>query len=173
MRSGSFQSTTLIAVAMLLLILFVSAGYVMLIPAADESSANHQLSADLQRNRERWESMRPASFRYVVDRSCFCAAEVAAPYVATEERGFKQVSFRAEVESSTGEFLAAPSHPAWIDTIFDELAAAIAAEHKPAIEVRYDSHYGYPVTVTIRQPTPDAYITYDIQDFEVLEYREE
>lgn len=173
MRSGSFQSTTLIAVAMLLLILFVSAGYMILLPGAGESTASNQLSADLQRSRDLWERTRPASIRYVVNRSCFCSLEVSAPYVATEERGLKRAAFRAEIESSAGAFLAEPSHPAWIDTIFDEIAAAIASENKPTIEVRYDSHYGYPVAATIRQPMPDAYITYEIQDFEVLEYREE
>jgi len=173
MRGTYFQSTTLIAVAMLLLILFISAGYMLLIPTTEENSYDNEAATELQRNRELWERSKPASFRYVVDRSCFCTAEVSTPYAATEERGYKQAAFRTEVESSAGEFLTRPEHPVWIDDIFDEIGEAIAADFETVVDVRYDERYGYPVAADIRYPMPDAYITYEIQDFEVLEYGQE
>ena len=173
MRGTYFQSTTLIAVAMLLLILFVSAGYMMLIPTDQDRGAGTSAAADLQRNRELWEQNKPRSFRYTVDRSCFCSAEITTPYVATEERGLRRAAFRTEVESSIGEFLDAPEQPIWIDDIFAEIGEAVASDLDPAIDVRYDPDYGYPLVADIRYPMPDAYFKYEVEDFEVLEYREE
>lgn len=173
MRGNNFQATTLIAVAMLLLILFVSAGYMLLIPTADEQNYDSGAAAELQRNRELWERSRPASFRYIVDRSCFCGAEVTTPYRATEERGLKRAAFRTEIESSAGDFLAEPEQPLWIDDIFDQIAEAIASNMETTVDVRYDARYGYPLVADIRYPMPDAYFTYEIQDFEVLEYGQE
>lgn len=173
MRGTHFQSTTLIAVAMLLLILFVSAGYMMLIPAEQEQRADAGTAAELQRNRTLWEQNKPRSFRYTVDRSCFCSAEITTPFVATEERGLRQAAFRTEVESSIGEFLDAPEQPIWIDDIFAEIDEAVASDLDPAIEVRYDPDLGFPLVTDIRYPMPDAYFKYEVEDFEVLEYREE
>ena len=170
-RQGVYQSTTLVAVALLLMILFVSVGYFFLIPQPGSSQQNTELLAQMTLQREHWEDMRPSSFRYVVRRSCFCDSETVTPYVAKEERGYKTVEYRVELESGPGKFLKSPRDPLWIDNIFVELADALASEHEPLVDVTYDETLGYPETVNIVYPQPDAYILYSIHDFEIIEHR--
>ena len=169
-RKGVYQSTTHVAVALLLLILFVSVGYFFLIPQPGESQVNTALLKEMTERRAHWESNKRLSFRYVVRRSCFCETEVLTPYIATEERGYRAAKFNVEVESSSGGFLSSPSNPVWIDSIFSELADAFASKSLPLVEVSYDKQLGYPSSVNIRYPMPDAYFRYDIQDFEIIEH---
>ena len=171
MRRGVYQSTTHIAVVLLLLILFVTAGYFVLIPAPDSSSRSDAMLAGLERNRENWENNRPLSFRYVVRRSCFCESVVEAGYVAMERRGQKTAAFQVPVESGSGEFLDAPPNPVWIDDIFRELLAAMDVNPRPVIDIRYDARYSFPASVNIQYTQRDIYVGYDLQDFEVLEHR--
>lgn len=169
---GVYQTTTHVAVALLLLILFVSVGYFFLIPQPGNSPENSAMFTEMKARQASWEQNKPLSFRYVVRRSCFCGPEALTPYVATEERGYKTAEFRVEIESGAGEFLKSPSNPAWISDIYSELADAFASENDPLIEVSYDSQLGYPVSVDIRYPMPDAYVRYEIQDFEIIEHRQ-
>ena len=169
-RKGVYQSTTHVAVAFLLLILFVFVGYFFMIPQPDESQVNTALHKEMIEQHARWEHNRPLSFRYVVRRSCFCETEAVTPYVATEERGYRTAKFNLEVESSPGEFLNSPPNPVWIDNIYSKLADAFASELKPLIEASYDERLGYPVSVKINYPAPDAYVRYEIQDFEIIEH---
>jgi len=170
MRSGIYQSTTHLAVALLLLILFVSAGYFFLIPAPERSPGPDAVLAEVERNRESWENNRPLSYRYVVRRSCFCEAIVESAYVATEQRGQKTAAFRVAVESGLGEFLDAPPSPVWIADIFGQLIEATGVNPSPVIDVRYDARYRYPASVNIQYAQRDIYVGYEIQDFEVLEH---
>ena len=171
MRSGVYQSTTYLAVALLLLIVFVSAAYLVLIPVPESSSDLTAMLSEIERNRESWEDKRPLSYRYVVRRSCSCEEIVKAAYVATERRGQKTAAFRVAVESGSGEFLNTPPGPVWIADIFDELTAAAKVDPSPVLDVRYDTRYGFPAAVSIQYAQRDIYVSYDIQDFEVLEFR--
>lgn len=171
MRNDTYQSTTLLAVVLLLLILFISSGYLLLIPPPDGTTRPAAMLAELRSNQETWENDRPLSFRYVVRRSCNCGSVVAAPYIATEYRGQKTASFRIDVEDGSGVFLSSPPDPVWISDIFGELVGAMTSEAGPIIEVSYDERYGYPAAVEFRYPQPDAYMRYEIQDFEILEHR--
>jgi hypothetical protein len=169
-RKNVYQSTTYVAVALFLLILFVSVGYFFLIPQPDESQENTALHEEMNERQAHWELNRPLSFRYILRRSCFCQIGATTPYVATEERGYRTAKFNVEVESSPGEFLNSPPNPVWIDNIYSELADAFASELKPLIEASYDERLGYPVSVKINYPAPDAYVRYEIQDFEIIEH---
>ena len=170
-RIGTYQTTTLLAVVVLLLILFVSATYLVFIPQPDESQQVSAMLAELRSNQNSWEKNRPPSYRYVVHRSCHCGPLVATPFVATEARGLKSAEYRTEVESESGRFLGAPPNPVWVSDIFDALIEAMESDASPVIEVTYDERYGYPVSAGIRYPQPDAYMHYEIRDFEVLEHR--
>ncbi len=169
---GVYQSTTYVAVALLLLILFVSVGFFFLIPQPEPSLENSAMLTEMTRQQETWKSNKPLSFRYVVRRSCFCGPEASTPYIATEERGHKTAEYRVEIEFGAGEFLKSPHNPVWISDIYSELTDALASDDDPMIEASYDSQLGYPVSVNIRYPMPDAYVRYDIQDFEILEHRQ-
>jgi len=171
MRRGTYQPTTFLAVVLLLLILFVSAAYFVFIPQPDSAQRSGAMLAELRTNQDTWENSRPVSYRYVVHRSCHCGPVDITPYIATEERGLKSAEFRTEVESGSGDFLSAPPQPVWVSDIFNTLIEAMESDAGPVIEVSYDERYGYPVLADIQYPQPDAYMRYEIRDFEILEHR--
>jgi len=171
MRSNNSSTTTLIAVALLLLILFVSVGSLTLLPDAEEPLQDPELVSELLQNLQAWEESRPLSYRYVVQRSCVCQKEDIAAFVATEEHGQKMSAFVVSVESSSGEFLSEPPNPVWIGDIFDELINAVEEDSRPLIEVAYDNHYHFPVSVNIQYASAAASVRYESRDFEVLEHR--
>lgn len=171
MRANNSQTTTLIAVALLLLILFVSVGSLTLLPDAEKPLQDPDLVSELLQNLQAWEDTRPPSYRYVVHRSCDCPKEDNAAFVATEERGQRMSAFVVSVESNSGEFLSAPPNPVWIGDIFDELVKAVEKDSRPLIEVVYDNRYHFPVSVNIQYTSAGASVQYEIRDFEVLEHR--
>lgn len=171
MRQGSFQSTTLIAGVVLLLILFVSVGYFFQISGiAEDDSASKKL-VELRSHADIWQNNSPRSFRYVVERLCTCSVVVTAPYIATEERGNRSATFNVAVESGDGEFLDSPPEPVWVTDIFDKIEAAIELHGETTVDVSYDDTYGYPTRVDIRHLRPETNMNYLIRDFEVLEHR--
>lgn len=166
-------TTTLIAVAMLLLILFVSAGYILTISATDEAPVASAARTSWEENRARWDASAPQSFRYVVERMCFCRAEYTTPYVATEEHGQRRAEFRVEIERSDGTFTATPDQPMWIADIFEQIGTAIESTDYEKVEVSYDPRYGYPLAVELQSRYADGHTQFFVRDFEVLEHRQE
>jgi len=171
MRANNSSATTLIAVALLLLILFVSVGSLTLMPEAEEPLQDPDLVNELLQKLRAWEKTRPLSFRYVVQRTCDCPKEDLAAFVATEERGRKMSAFAVSVESDSGEFLSEPPNPVWIGDIFDELINAVEEDSRPLIEVSYDNRYHFPIAVNIQYTSAAVNVLYEIRDFEVLEHR--
>jgi hypothetical protein len=167
-RNSTYQTTTLIAVALLLLIMFVSAAYLLLLPTPDPLAEQKQVLADLQANLDSWNNRRPRSYRYVVDRTCFCTREALEPYIASEQRGYKTAAFRTPVTSETGEVLTVPPSPMWIDDVFALIEQS--ALDGDVVLVQYDPAYGFPKFVDVKRKPADASIRYDLRDFEVLEY---
>ncbi len=169
--AGIYQLTTFLALVLLLLILFISAAYFFMIPAPEKAPGHEGLLAELATNRSTWESGRPASFRYVVDRSCYCDPAYVEPYIASEERGNKSAAFVIEIESSTGEFISTPPEPVWIDGLFDFIEQSVRDEKY--VEVEYDDDFGFPVSIVV-QPDPappDSEYRIEVRDFEITEYR--
>jgi hypothetical protein len=169
--AGIYQLTTFLALVLLLLILFISAAYFFLIPAPEKPSGQGDLLAELATNRSTWESERPASYRYVVDRDCYCGPAYVEAYVATEQRGSRSAAFTIEIETATGEFISAPPGPVWIDDLFDLIEQSIRDEK--AVDVEYHEDLGFPVSIITHPepPPPDSVYRVQVRDFEVLEYR--
>ena len=169
--AGIYQITTFLAVVLLLLILFVSAAYFFVIPSPDKSPDEGNVLVELEAKRVTWNSERPASFRYVVDRDCYCDAAFVEPYVATEEYGGKTARFVIEIESATGEFLSIPPDPVWIDDLFDLIEQSV--RDGKYVDARYDKDLGYPVSILVRPDPapPDSVFRVEVRDFETLEYR--
>ena len=169
-RKGVYQSTTHLAVALLLLIIFVSVGYFFTISESQLPQQQSEILDELQTNRDTWSSRRPLSFRYVVKRSCFCLEEHIEPYVATEDHGDKTAEFRSYVQTRTGDVLTSPPAPVWIEDLFGLVEQA--ASENDEIRVIYDPRFGYPSLVDINRgrQLEDANYRYEIRDFEVLEY---
>ena len=146
--AGIYQLTTFLALVLLLLILFISAAYFFFIPAPDESSDDGDRLAVLAQRRAAWEAERPASFRYVVDRDCYCERTYVEPYV-----------------------IAAPPGPVWIDDLFDLIEQSLREEK--SVDVEYHRDLGFPVSIVVHpQPAPpDSVFRVEVRDFEILEYR--
>ncbi len=161
---GTFQITTLIAGALLLLILFVCAGYFFwLLPNAGTETDE---VARLEAAYDRWAEMEPENFRYVMRRQCRdCPPEWTAPHVVTVRGGEYSASFPIPIESDSGELLERPIDVGRIDVLFNAINAALLDELD--VTVGYDRRYGYPVAVTIQYRGAGP-ATYEIRDFEVL-----
>lgn len=169
--AGIYQITTFLAVVLLLLILFVSAAYFFVIPTPDKTREHEDALGVLAENRSAWQSSRPASFRYVVDRDCYCDAEYVEPYIATEEGGTRAAIFDIEVESASGEFLSSPPDPVWIGDLFDLIERSL--RDGSMVEVEYDKDFGFPLSIVVhRDPAPpDSAYRVEVRDFETLVYR--
>lgn len=168
-RRGVFQITTLLAVVLILLIMFISAAYIVLLPGPEQPIDQRQVLDALQANRDQWANQRPVSFRYVVHRTCSCPKATLEPFVATEKRGFKTTSFPIPFESESGETLVSPPSPMWIDDLFELIGRSTPGTNKVFVE--YDHSYGFPKLIDIKQDAMDGDVRYEIRDFEVLEYR--
>jgi len=170
-RKGVYQSTTHLAVVLLLVIVFVSVAYFFAIPDSRIPAQQAEILDDLQTNREIWLNRRPLSYRYIIRRTCFCLEEYVEPYIATEERGHKTASYRSHIQTRSGEILATPPDAIWLDNLFDVVEQAVSEGDK--VTVNYDSRYGYPALVNVNRghKATDADDRYEVRDFEVLEYQ--
>jgi hypothetical protein len=169
--AGIYQLTTFLALVLLLLILFISAAYFFMIPAPEGPPDDGDVLAELAARRNTWESQRPASFRYVVDRDCYCGPAFVEPYVATEGRGSKSAAFLIEIESATGEFMSKPPDPVWIDDLFVLIEQSVRDEM--VVDIEYDKDMSYPVSILVHPdpPPPDSVYRVEVRDFEIIEYR--
>lgn len=169
--AGIYQLTTFLALVLLLLILFVSVAYFFFIPAPGDASGPRDLLAELSEQRSAWDARRPAAFRYVVDRDCYCERTYVEPYIVTEETGGKYAAFAIEIETASGEFIAVPPDPVWIDDLFDLVEQSVHEEKH--VEVAYDKEFGYPSSVMVHPVPrpPDSVYRVEVRDFETLEYR--
>ena len=169
--AGIYQLTTFLALVLLLLILFISAAYFFFIPAPDTAPDHGNPLAVLAQQQATWNAERPAAFRYVVDRDCYCERTYVEPYVAIEEHGTKSAAFGIEIESPTGEFIAEPPGPVWIDDLFELIAQSVREDK--SVDVAYHKDFGFPVSIVVRpQPAPpDSVFRVEVRDFEILEYR--
>ena len=159
----AFQATTLIAGALLLLILFVSAGYFFWLPQGGD--ADPAVAAPVARHWDRWRKAEPRAYRYVVRRSCDCSRDFLAAYTVTVEDGRASAAFDIPVESSDGGFVDVPPEPDTIEDIFAAIRSANA--NGDDVSAGYDRRRGFPVAVTIR--TRSGNTGWEVRDFQVLD----
>jgi hypothetical protein len=169
--AGIYQLTTFLALVLLLLILFISAAYFFFIPAPGTAPDDADPLAMLAQQRATWNAERPAAFRYVVDRDCYCENTYVEPYVAIEEHGMKSAAFSIEIESPTGDFISEPPGPVWIDDLFELIEQSVRDDK--SVDVAYHKDFGFPVAVVVqpRPAPPDSVFRVEVRDFEILEYR--
>lgn len=170
-RKGLYPVSTHLAAVVLLVIIFVTAGTVMLVGLPGIGDERQGLLAELATNRAAWTAKRPAAFRYVVQRSCRCPPEDTARFIVTERPGSRSAEFPVPVESAGGEFLASPPRPLWLGELFPLIEEAARGDKQ--ITVEYDAAWGYPRLVRIDggdsdAPGGKAALTVTIRDFEIL-----
>ena len=170
---GTYQVTTHVAVVLLVLVIFVSVGYFFFLGKPNEEAKRLELGEELSTKRQLWDSRRPTSFQYVVERDCDCVNEDERPFSVTDREGQRSARFPIPVESSTGELISVPPNPIWIEGVFALIDETLQVGG--IAKVRYDSLYGYPETAEIRRDGDRKMIIerYEIRDFEVLERRQE
>lgn len=145
-RKPVFQPTSLIAGVLLLLILFVSAGYFFFLYQAGLSPEQESALTELRDRRAEWEDERPLAFRYVIQRQCECPLDYTEPFTVVE-------------------YLDEADNRAWIDEFFTLLEDTMLAGEP--VSVSYDARFGYPNDFTIGNEE-----TF-VRDFEVLQYANE
>jgi hypothetical protein len=145
-RKAGFQHSTLIAAVMLLLILFISVGYMFFLHQPGLSPDQLAALSELQERRDEWELERPPAFRYEVERQCACPLDYTEPFTVVE-------------------YLDETDNVAWIDGFFADIEEAMLGGE--TVPVRYDARFGFPDDFKIGDE--DTFV----RDFEVLEYADE
>ena len=164
---GSFQTTSLIAVVVLLLILFVTAGWFLIIPVETGSDARSAHMDALHDNRGLWVEQRPSAYKYVVDRDCTCSKYRSEPYLATESTDGKSADFPTHALEKLGDRYAVPEKPVWISDVFRLIELAIS--NGTLDEADYDYALGHPTMVRILPNDTDAgRLAIRVQDFQVV-----
>ena len=169
LRKGSFQSTSLIAAVVLLLIMFVSGAYFFIVPTTDVDPRTEKDLALLDENRSLWQQQKPESFTYVVERRCACSQATTEPYVATETKDRRTAVFPEFVRGKFDDPATTPDSPVWISELFATIEAAI--ESGELLTARYDYRLGYPVLVrTGLNGDSGAPVEVQVRDFQTNKY---
>jgi Family of unknown function (DUF6174) len=166
---GIYQSTAHIAVILLLVILFIAVGYFFYLTDEEVPDQRQFALQELAARRTAWVSARPAAFRYVIRRSCFCPARITRPFEVTERDGIVRatVPVGSEAGLQPGDSILPDVRS--IDEVFDLAERAI--RDSDAVAIDYDPAFGFPVNIRIdwHADTVDDEDSYGITDFVVLD----
>ena len=163
-RRSGYQITTHMAAAFLLLILFVSSAYFFVLSGSNRAGAQKELLAELQTNQQLWYQKRPPIFEYVVARQCDCAQELRTPYKVRDDGTSRRAWYAIEIESATGDILATPATPVWLDDLYDIAEDAVLQDYR--VRMSFDRRYGYLASLSILSEDSGEE-RYVIRDFEV------
>jgi hypothetical protein len=101
---------------------------------------------ELQRNRERWEALRPASYEFSFQRSsCECLPEWTLPLRVTVEGG----EIISVIDLQSGELVSAEATQALTISDLFELVQGALAQDAYQLLVTYDRSLGYPTFIRI------------------------
>lgn len=163
---GGYQLTTHVAVILLLLVTFISAGYYLLVVRPEPPGIDATVLAELQSALATWEARRPAKFRYVVERQCACPAIDRQPFIVTETGDEVTARFPIPIEADNGEMLAGPPRSLSIAQLF--YLTELAHRQGRVVQAIFDENYGFPSRLSL--DPPDSEII-EIRDFEIMQYR--
>ena len=151
-RKIAYQSTALVAVVLIVVIIFIAAPYFTTVPVAEFSDEQELLLDELFAKKQRWEESRPASFRYVVERKCACPAEHMKPFPVVEDLDARNIRV------------------SWIDDFFIDVEKAILDSAQ--VMVTYDALYSFPVAISISYPAgpENSWREIYVRDFDILRY---
>ncbi len=166
-RPAGYQITTHIAVALLLLILFVTSAYLFVESGSSKATTKAQLLQEIETKRSEWNERRPLYYDYVVDRDCECSIEVRTPYNVSVQ--FTPLAwFAVDIETEDGEVLSQPRSPVWLPQLFGIAAEAVEADQQ--VTLRYSRRFAFISSLQIIRDDGSE-IRYEIRDFEATEYQ--
>ena len=119
----------------------------------------------LQTARARWAAQHPPSYRYVVQKGCFCPVNIVQP-VRIEVRDGAALSM-ANAETGAPVPAADFEDVATLDHLFVLIQRAID-QGADRVEVRYDEALGYPTLISIDHISNavDDEVSYSVEHFE-------
>jgi len=152
-RKTAYQSTALVAVVLIVVIIYISVPYFTTVPVPEFSDEQELLLDQLYAKKQRWEESRPASFRYVVERKCDCPVEHMRPFPVVEDLDARNIRV------------------SWIDDFFVAIEEAILDSARVA--VTYDALYGFPVVISLSYPDgpEDSWQEIYVREFDVIRYK--
>lgn len=162
----AFQTATLFAGVVLLMIVFVSVGYFFTI--VDAPPPEDPAAIDVATREAQWVQNQPARYRFTVERECYCPPEYRKPFTVTVENGLRSFSYSRTFEQSTTGATPAPPEPVAVDDLFRLLHNA--ARYADSLSVSFHSEFGYPEIIRVdwsdhRADDEQAFI---IRDFQAL-----
>jgi len=163
----TFQTPTLLAGVITLLIVFACAGYFFTLTEeapADPISAERQ---QLETSRALWAKASAVDHSYVVERVCYCPADYREPYRVT--RIGQSITFGYMRDTSDrGSSASAPPDPKSVDDLFDLLDRALNSAD--SMSVLYNRQHGFPETLSIDwvNEIADDELGFYVRDFTVL-----
>ncbi|MEM1175872.1 MAG: DUF6174 domain-containing protein [Pseudomonadota bacterium] len=162
----AFQIATLLAGVVLLLIVFVSAGYFFTL--GEIGATKPPIVAELERQEALWRASEPTYYGYTVDRECYCAADYREPYTVTIDGGLRSFGYSRGLQAANPGAPQTPPEPVTIDDLFQLLHNA--ATQADTLSVSYDSEFGYPETIRIdwQEALADEEQYFTIRDFRRL-----
>jgi hypothetical protein len=162
-KKPGFQPTALIAVVMLLLILFLSAAWFLVLPSEPLSPDRQAALAELEQRRAAWLQAQPARYEYRITRRCSGCGETLE---VTSTDGIVRAVF------ADGTARGARDLPATISIadVFGRVEQAVRQADRVAVD--YHPRYRFPTQVRIDwyEETVDDEITYAIERFVALDY---
>ena len=162
--TGVYQTTALLAVVLVLVIVFVAAGYFLVLPKSHSA-----MLEELQHNRGLWNRRAPDTFSYVIDPECVCVPKDTEPYSVLDENGYLTAKFESLSHMTSGSDDSVPRNVLSIHGAFKLVEKGI--DEAGHLQVQYDDSYGFPADVMIywSQQGADDYEGFRIYDFEAIE----
>lgn len=167
-RPAGFQITTHVAVALLLLILFVVSAYVFVESGSSKADTQQELLAEIEVQRREWNKNRPLYYEYAVARDCDCPNEIRAPYKVSVQF-LPAAWFPVDIEAESGTMISVPESPVWLPQLFELATDAVDANE--TVTLRYSRRYGYISSLHIVRDDGSE-IRYEIRDFAETEYED-
>jgi len=151
-RKTAYQSTALVAVVLIVVIIYISVPYFTTVPVPEFSNEQELLLGELYAKKQRWEKSRPASFRYVVERKYACPDEHMRPFPVVEDLDARNIRV------------------SWIDDFFVDIEKAILESAQ--VVITYDALYSFPVAISISYPggASDSWQEIYVRDFDIIRY---
>ena len=122
---------------------------------------------DLLAAETKWRQNKPTYYSYTLQRSCFCTPEFRQP-IAIEVSGSTVTKSTLQPEG-TALSLERRNDAISVEGLFDIIHKAVDSK-AARIDVQYDAHYGYPLSVSVDQnpQIADEEMYYTASEFKVM-----
>lgn len=153
-----------VAIAVLVVV-GIAGGWILL---ATNKNADAGIAAKvlaIEEKQQYWEEHRPKSFRYILQRQCFCGSELNKPYLVVEQGEWRTAEYVGPYE--IGGSGRRPSKPVWLDDLF--VIASAAVQDSINVKMSFNNELGFPDMIHIDPGCMDCDDLYYVSNFEIIE----